>query len=104
MRHRVNALPAIPAEEEELRFRANVEGPAALRYLCQCPLEDTARVSFERISIRRENIAEDTGAARLGRTPRQDRISGGVNDQPHVAFLDAGKTFDGGAIKPDAIF
>ena len=57
---------SIPSfEEEELRLRTDVEGPAFFFYSLQLALECPTRVAFEGIPVRHMNVTEYACPARL---------------------------------------
>src|SRR5512132_19225 len=103
MRHGMNATSILSLEEEELGLRTNVKFPAFFFESLQLALQRSTRVPFEGITVRGIDIAEDASAARISRRPRQNGERLRVQDEAHVALLDAGKALHRRAVEPHAI-
>ena len=104
--------PAVRAgQQEELELRTGVEDPAALLGAVELPTENVARIAGERVTVRREDVADDARTARLGRpATRVDSLLPGdrrkgrqVRDQEHVRLGDACEALDAAAVEPLAV-
>ena len=87
-------------EVEVLQLGPNVESEAQVGGPLKVALQDIARVALEGIAVGLEDVAEDAGhPLPVARTPGEDDESARVGHGYHVALVDAGETFDGGAVE-----
>ena len=84
------------------QLRTQERGVAFLRRLGQHALQGVAGVAGIRGAVGLQDVAEHPGHRPLIRAPGQDLEGGGVGLGDHVAFLNAGKSLNGGSVEPHA--
>jgi hypothetical protein len=91
-------------EKEEFKFRSRVVTKSHLGGFIDHTAEDRAGVARKGLSIGREYIADEAGGGFFVFEPGNKRKRGRIGAQVHVTLGNAGKTFDGGTVEPDAVF
>src|SRR4051812_41193352 len=104
MGNRMNTMIILTLEQEKFGLRTDVIRPAAFGNFSHQSLQHPARISFKRLAIRYEDIAEDARPASPHRRPGKDCIGIRVEPQMHIAFLYARKPSDRRTIKQNSIF
>ncbi len=92
------------SEIEVFQLRSHVECITQIGRPLQIPLEDISWVAFEGLTSRSQDVAEHPGNSLLPGPPGEDLEGGGVGQSYHIALIDAGKAFYGGAIESHSIF
>ena len=91
---------AAVGEIEVLQFRSQITGVAFfLRSLGQHAFQGITQVAGIGRAIGLQDVAEHPGHGFFLGAPGQDLKGGGVGLGDHVAFLNAGKSLDGGPVK-----